>query len=246
MEMKTKVYLIRHGETDNNVAHRFMGRTDMPLNDRGLDQAKCLGRALLKVEFDRIYASPYLRAFMTAEQVRGNRDIEIVKDLGLCEIDLGQWEGFIREEIEVKWPGMIELWQRQPDKLEIPDGETFKQVQDRAFSSFKQIVAQERGKTIAIATHMLTIQLLLARLLSIPIAEVWNMNRLDNTSVTVLDLYENNDFEIVSWGDDTHLPDELKNSFVRIAGVVQNEHDAKYDASYDASRMEGRYHFSDQ
>jgi broad specificity phosphatase PhoE len=236
--MKTKVYLIRHGETDSNATERFTG-PELPLNARGMEQAKCLGAAMSKVHLDAIYASPLLRAYMTALQVQGDRNIPISKDDGLTEIDCGNWIGYNREEVEALWPGMMEIWQNQPDKLDIPGGETFKQAQDRAYDWFKGVIKLERGRTIAVASHMLTIQLLLGRMLGIPISEVWNMRRLDNTSVTVLDVYDDGDFEIVNWGDNSHLPDELKNSFVRIAGFVHKAYDA---TTYEAC-MEGRYNY---
>ncbi len=237
--MQTRVYIVRHGETENNVLHRFQGCTDVPLNERGLNQAKCLRKPMLKINLDRIYASPYLRTMQTAEQVQCDRAIEIVKVPGLCEINCGQWEGLNGQEIEERWPGQLKLWQYEPDKLAMQDGETFKQVQDRAIAAFIDIVKREKGGTVAIVSHMLTIQLIMGKLLNIPISEVWNMNRLENTSVTTMDVWENGDFEIIKWGDDSHLIPELKNEYVRIAGFKQKT----YDVAYDVSVVEGRHHY---
>lgn len=237
--METTLYIVRHGETDNNYTHRFIGSTDHPLNERGMAQAACLREPFSRIHLDAIYSSPRRRAYMTAEQVRGDRDMPIICDEGLAEIHCGQWEGLNRDEIEQRWPGMIDLWQFRPDELRMPDGETFEQVQDRAVDAIARIVQKERGHDVAVACHMLTIQLIMAKLLNIPIREVWNMIRIENTAVSTVKVYDNGDFDIVRWGDDTHLPPELKTGYVRIAGFVQKN----YNANYDVIKVEGRHNF---
>ena len=57
-----KIYLARHGQTDWNVEHKAQGRTDIPLNEVGLEQAKALGESIKNLSFDVCYASPLLRA----------------------------------------------------------------------------------------------------------------------------------------------------------------------------------------
>lgn len=237
--MTTTLYIVRHGETDNNYTHRFIGSTDHPLNERGQAQAACLREPFSRLRLDAVYSSPRLRALMTAEQIRGDRAMPIICDDGLAEIHCGQWEGLNRAEIEEKWPGMIDLWQFRPDELHMPDGETFAEVQERAVNALVGIVRRERGRSVAVACHMLTIQLIMARLLNVPVREVWNMVRIENTSISTMEIYDNGDFEIIRWGDDSHLPDELKTGYVRIAGFVQKS----YNADYDVIKVEGRHNF---
>ena len=235
----TTIYIVRHGETDNNYNHRFIGSTDHPLNARGMSQAACLREPFSKLPLDAIYSSPRKRAYMTAEQIRGDRDMQIICDDGLAEIHCGEWEGLNRDEIEAKWPGMIDLWQFKPDELHMPNGETFEEVQNRAIDSLVNIVKKENGKCVAIACHMLTIQLIMAKLLNVPIREVWNMVRIENTSISTMKIDNDGNFEIVYWGNDSHLPEELKTGYVRIAGFVQK----KYNANYDVIKVEGRHNF---
>lgn len=232
-----KIYIVRHGETNNNVEYRFLGSTDMPLNERGIAQAKSLNQPFSKVHLDRIYSSPYLRTMMTAREVQNGRNIEIVRDYGLCEINCGEWEGLNRAEIEEKWPGMINLWQFEPDKLHMPEGETLKQVQDRAVRSFLNIVFSERGKSVAIVSHMLTIQLIIASLFNISRNDVWRMTNLENTSITTMEVFDDNSFEITKWGENDHLPLSLRNPSVKIAGFTENE-----NAKFDVSSVQGRHY----
>lgn len=235
----TTVYIIRHGETENNRLYKFVGSTDQPLNDRGIAQAETLRKPMSEVHLDRIYTSPYLRTTMTAERVRNGRDIEVIGDRGLCEIHCGKWEGLGKPEIEALWPGQIELWEHTPDLLHMEDGETFSQVQERAVKAFTDIVKKEHGNSVAVVSHMLTIQLIMAKLLSVPICDVWQMVRLENTSITTMQIHDNGDFEVLRWADESHLPEELRNKNVKIAGI----HNTEFTAKYTVGDVEGIHHF---
>ncbi|MBP5270586.1 MAG: hypothetical protein ILO42_06490, partial [Clostridia bacterium] len=61
----------------------------------------------------------------------------------------------------------------------------------------------------------------------------------ENTSITTMEIYENGDFEVTDWARDDHLPPELRNSQVKIAGFVTTE----FSAKYDLSSVLGRRHY---
>ena len=67
----TRLYLIRHGETDANKSGVLMGSTDIPLNDTGRQQAALLRDRINALEVDSIFASPLTRAVETASVVFG-------------------------------------------------------------------------------------------------------------------------------------------------------------------------------
>ena len=67
-----EVYIIRHGETIWNAAGKLQGSMDIELNEKGRAAAGALGERLEGVSFDRIYASPLIRAYETACLIKGN------------------------------------------------------------------------------------------------------------------------------------------------------------------------------
>ncbi len=88
-----EIFLVRHGETAWNRQRRLQGRTDIPLNDTGLAEARKAAKALQDVAFDRIFTSPLQRARKTAEIIRGSREIPITAENLLTEVSFGIGEG---------------------------------------------------------------------------------------------------------------------------------------------------------
>lgn len=228
MREYTKIYMVRHGETSGNRRGTFVGSTDLPLSERGVLQAEALGRGMAGVRIDRIWSSPYIRTKMTAEGLRGGRDIPIMIDPGLREICCGSWEGLGPDEIEARWPGQLNLWGNRPDELHIEGGDSFFEVRDRAFDAFCRVLRAERGNDIAIVSHMLASQLIMTRLLGVPVRDVWQMVRLENTAVTTLRVYNDGRFFVDGWADVSHLPDELRNPSVKVAGISGETFVPKY------------------
>ena len=102
----TTIYLVRHGETDWNLARRIQGSTDIPLNQTGRDQAAVTGALLANRSWDGVYASPLARAYETGEI--------IARELGLpapeavpevAERRYGEAEGLTGDEIDARFPG---------------------------------------------------------------------------------------------------------------------------------------------
>jgi probable phosphoglycerate mutase len=84
---------LRHGATDWNREGRFQGRTDVPLNDEGISQARSAARRLQGVAFDTIVSSPLIRAVKTAEIIAAASRKPVSVDARLIECDFGSFEG---------------------------------------------------------------------------------------------------------------------------------------------------------
>lgn len=180
--MKT-LYIVRHGETEWNKIGRYQGITNVPLNENGIAQAKACGNALKDVHFDRILSSDLSRALVTAETIRGNRQLEIKTDERLREINFGDWEKLLFTEIEERWPGLINQMYRRPDIVKVPNGESFQEVQDRAWSAVSDFLNENNeDETILITCHGGTIRTILCKLLDISISHCWNFSQ-GNTAI---------------------------------------------------------------
>jgi broad specificity phosphatase PhoE len=107
------IFLVRHGETEWNLARRHQGRFDSPLTERGVAQARAIGRRLATLpETERapIVSSPQGRARRTAEIIRAELgDAAVLTiDQRLREHSVGSWDGLTYDEIEVNLPGVFD------------------------------------------------------------------------------------------------------------------------------------------
>jgi probable phosphoglycerate mutase len=118
------VYLARHGETAWSLSGQHTGRTDLPLTERGEQQARVLGERLRGLTFVKVLTSPSQRAVRTAELAGFHDMAETVPDL--AEWDYGQYEGRRTVEILAERPD----WQLFRDGC--PGGEFSEQVAERA------------------------------------------------------------------------------------------------------------------
>jgi probable phosphoglycerate mutase len=151
-------FLIRHGETDWNVAHRFQGHTDIPLNAAGRLQAARLTERLPALELDLLVSSDLSRARETAEIANRQLGLQLEICANLREAHLGQAEGLLRDEILARYGE--ERWTRwqsvRPEDMDIgyPGGETKAQQLARCLSSLEAVLARHpTAKRIAVFTH---------------------------------------------------------------------------------------------
>jgi broad specificity phosphatase PhoE len=128
-----RLFLIRHGNTDWAEIHRFTGRTDLPLNARGEENARGLAARLAGVSFSRVFTSPLQRARKTCELAGFGAVAQIDPDL--AEWDYGELEGKFSDEIHRERPN----WELFRDGA--PGGESTEDVAKRA----DRFIAKARG-----------------------------------------------------------------------------------------------------
>lgn len=180
----TTLLLVRHGQTDWNVAGRIQGATDTPLNVNGQEQARLLARRLAGVTVAAMYSSDLERAARTARIIRPSQDVPIRLTPTLREINYGAWEGKTRSELEKT--GHRTALRRWNDghAVDAPEGgESREQVDARIDCFLASVVPRHAGETIVIVSHGGTLRLMLCRLLGWPIAK-WGAVRLGNTALS--------------------------------------------------------------
>ena len=149
----TAIILCRHGQTDWNVHGRYQGRTDVPLNERGRQQARELAETLSDQTIHVVYSSTLERAYDTALEIARPRGLEVRRDPRLDEIDQGLWEGMRHDEIMLHHPEKLAAWQDHPIDLRLPEGETLEEVRLRVRAALDDMMLLHQGMVICIVAH---------------------------------------------------------------------------------------------
>ena len=159
----TALVLIRHGETDWNVAGRYQGQADPPLNSLGLEQAHQLAEELESSPFDVMYTSPLQRAAQTAKIIAEALEIPLFEEPRLMEIHQGDWQTRLRSEIETLYPELFHQWETEPWCVTPPGGEHLSQVQERVYAAIDDILLHHTGQRVGVVTHRIPIALIKVR-----------------------------------------------------------------------------------
>ena len=157
----TELILIRHGETDWNVARRLQGHLDVTLNAEGERQAAAVAAALADEHVHAIYASDMQRTQLTAQAIAAPRGMRVLSDSALRERCYGDLQGLTHSEISVRYPQDYHAWKaRDPDVRYASQqtvAETLREFSARAVGAVialaKQAAAQPGLQTIVIVTH---------------------------------------------------------------------------------------------
>jgi len=188
---RVRLLLVRHGETEWNRAGRFQGIKDIPLNDKGRDQARLAANFLKDVHLDFAVSSPMLRPKETAEIILTQHlgvSLETREDF--VEIGHGLWEGKLESEIEQDFPGLLQQWKDAPETVQMPEGENLEQVWTRAIACWLDIVktysTTGTPQTGIVVAHDAINKVIVCALLGLQPANFWNVKQ-GNGAVTVID-----------------------------------------------------------
>jgi broad specificity phosphatase PhoE len=179
--MPLRLYLIRHGETEWSLSGRHTGRTDIPLSEQGVQDARKLGQRLRGARFSRVLTSPRQRARQTCALAALTRVAEIESDLE--EWDYGDYEGQRSVDIRKSRPD----WNLFRDGG--PHGETPGQVSDRADRLIARLRAMDGN--VALFSHGHFGCVLAARWIGLPVIEGQHF-LLGTASLSILDYEPNN------------------------------------------------------
>jgi len=200
-----RFFVIRHGETAWNVDGRFQGQMDTELNRKGLEQARLVAERLAGHNFEAIITSPLSRAKVTAEKIAENSAAEFVVDEGFTEINHGDWEGCLADQICANWPEILHKWHTMPDTVKMPGetGETLEDVQKRAVRSANAAANRYTGDVI-LSSHDAVIKVLLCYWLDAPLSSFWRF-QIPNCSITVIEILPGKAPRMLLMGDASHI-----------------------------------------
>ncbi len=188
--MKTMLYITRHGETEWNVEKRMQGRKNSNLTETGILQAKQLGKRMQDMQLDVIYSSPSGRTMHTAQLIKGDRDIPIVADEHLYEIDMGVWEGQTQVELQEKYPKELDLFWNAPHQYESNSGESFYAARERVLKGLKYILQKHEGESVLIVSHAVTALLMMGHFERRSIEKTWDGPFMHSTSLSMIEVKE--------------------------------------------------------
>jgi probable phosphoglycerate mutase len=138
------ILLARHGETDDNVPPaRIQGSRDVPLNDRGREQARALALAVGGEGLRALWSSQLSRARETAAIVGAELGLELRIDARLAESSRGTWEGRLIDDVRREEPELWAAWRRAGDSFRFPGGESIAEHLRRASAALDDIAAGE-------------------------------------------------------------------------------------------------------
>jgi len=182
----TRLYLIRHGQTEWNRQERFRGRIDIPLNDAGQAQALAVANYLKTETIAAVYSSPLQRAVETARPVAEIHHLQTVILPGLIDIHYGQWQGRTPAEMRESCPDRLDRWYTTPHLAEIPGGESLETVKVRSWAAVQDTLNRHDCSGIVLVTHQIVIKVLTCTLLGLGIEHIWRI-RQDNGCLDIFD-----------------------------------------------------------
>lgn len=168
----TPLLLMRHAQTD--LAGKFCGHSNPPLNTIGLRQVAEMLPRLSKWSIECVYTSDLQRARQTAEAIARHCNARLEVRPGLREIDFGQWEGLTWDEIELCYPSEVSRWVEQYPSSTAPGGEEFCDFESRVLKELELLSEQIHTAPIAIVTHAGFMRVALTRLGDLSVEEAWN------------------------------------------------------------------------
>ncbi len=148
-----RLLLVRHGQSTWNSDGRWQGQADPPLSALGEEQARDAAGRLVAGAISRVVASDLRRARRTAEVLAAALQLEVELDPDLREIDVGDWTGLTRAEIEARWPGELADWSEGRSESTM-GGESRTHLTDRARSALVRAAASAApGDTLLLVSH---------------------------------------------------------------------------------------------
>ncbi len=187
-----KIYIMRHGETKWNKRSKLQGQVDIPLAPKGIEQAQMTAEGMKEIPFDHIFSSPLKRAYKTAQIVRMDRPIEIVRDDRLKEMSFGTSEGKCIGKI-MENPAMTryQRFRLDPEHFRPAKyGEYFQDVLRRTDEFFKEEIVPLEGKAenVLIVAHGCVVRSFILNLTGRSLGQFWKTPFGKNCSSVALNI----------------------------------------------------------
>ena len=194
------ILLVRHGENSWVKEHRLAGWTPgVHLNEQGHAQAQALAERLAHLPIKAIYSSPLVRCWETAEYIANAHQLSIIESAEMGEVRYGLWEGAEIKDLSQKkeWHAV----QFFPSRFQFPEGESLREVQQRAVNQLEKLAVIHAEEMIVVASHADVLKLVLAHYLGVHI-DLFQRIGLSPASVSVIALHPHGGVQVQRINDD--------------------------------------------
>ncbi|MEX0845943.1 MAG: histidine phosphatase family protein [Balneolaceae bacterium] len=199
-----QLFIIRHGETDNNKAHIMQGRSlDASINELGKMQAQAICEAMEPYQIDKIVASGLVRTYETVEPLAQHRKLKIEKYPELDEIDFGDLEGKVFTEIQDQIEHLVEQWESGNVDCAPKNGESPREAFRRANAKAKELLESSDEESIVFMIHGRLTRILLSEWLGYGLK---NMHKIEHQNGAINHLtWHDGKFKAVELNKTDHL-----------------------------------------
>lgn len=206
---RTRLLLVRHGETDDNKNLVFQGQLGLGLNDLGREQA---GRLAMRLSSTRerpvaLVTSDLDRARETAEILGRTLELSPSHDPDLREVYLGAWQGLTYSAITERFPDEWAAWRAGRD-IRRGGGETYAELGERVSRAMLRIAQDHPGATSVVVSHGAALKSFIARVLGLGSEGMRAFRVQGNTGVTVVER-DDDVWRLLVWNDEAHLHDAV-------------------------------------
>lgn len=203
MLQRTQLIVVRHGETEWNIARIRQGHLDSKLTEKGLAQARALAQRLAREKFTALYSSDLGRAVQTASAIADLTGHKIVTDPRLRERHLGIFQGLSGDEINAKYPEERRLFRTVGPDYVIPGGESMRQQVQRNVGYLTELAEKHCGEQVVVVTHGGVVSGFFRHTLEIPL-EAPRRFEFVNAGLNIF-AREEDIWLLLTWGDVSHL-----------------------------------------
>lgn len=147
-----KLIIVRTAATELDLQGRVSGRLDLPLSERGEQQAEEAARQLQWEQVDIVLRAPCQQAGETADRIARLMRVRVKIEPDLSNIDFGLWQGRRLEDLKKTLPKAYRCWTEHPEYLYPPEGESIHDAMDRARGLLERLAKKYAGKSVLLVT----------------------------------------------------------------------------------------------
>ncbi len=210
-ENMVKLLIVRHGYSMTNKDKRYTGHMDVPLDAVGLLQGEAVSRYLAAhYAVDAIYSSDLCRAVETVRPLSEHLSMPIRKDARLREYFMGEWEGKAFSEVQTLFPKTHHTLKTEPWRVRYDGGESVSDVYHRVSECLDEIIKENEGKTVVIASHGGAIRQMLRYALRLPAERYSELPHVANASISEI-VVEGDGMRVLRLSETEHLSELSEN-----------------------------------